>query len=458
MPVETIAKKQKVSKIEVAPFVPAAEHSPHAVSKTRVVGKTTLNPGEFRKAQRIVVSVVAVDADGASSEPVMLEIDPRNTPPSRPSVALEPMTPTIETGLKASVAVSADDRDQDRPTYHFRWYRNGVYAQDIGDRAQLQPGELKHGEEWRVVMTATDGEGESESAEMRAVVANTAPVAPVIAIAPVAPTAVTGLRCPITKPAADADGDPLVLEYRWWRNGQPFSTALSAAEIPGHVVRPGEVWQCDVVAFDGQLRSVVASAKATVENAAPPSPVLEVSPRAVKTGNPVKCLVSTDSIDPDGDRVSYEVRWEPPVGVTVPVRDEAGVLPAGFVKRGQVWQCVVTASDGRSKSAPVRAEVSIGNLAPIPPTLSIEPSAPVPATDLRCVFAKPATDPDGDRISYAFSWSRNGVVQPFAPSSTEVPGRLVKAGERWSCSVVASDGTDTAVPARSPEVTVGRAK
>jgi len=49
-------------------------------------------------------------------------------------------------------------------------------------------------------------------------------------------------------------------------------------------------------------------------------------------------------------------------------------------------------------------------------------------------------DPDGDTIRYRFTWQRNGVPQPFAETSQEVPARLVKAGDRWRCVVVPTDG------------------
>jgi hypothetical protein len=454
LPVLPGVPKVKGAKSEVVPAV-ASEVEPLRLSQRgQIEGKTTLNVGEVRKGKRIVASVVALDADGARSEPALLEIEPGNTPPTSPTVAIEPAQPTVRSGLRAVIAIPSTDRDQDRLSYHFTWYRDGVRAVEVGDDPVITPDKVKRGEEWRVVVTATDGEGESPPAEIRVTVLNAPPLVPSILLSPAAPTAVTGMKCAVTKPATDADGDPLVLEYRWTRNGQLFAATPSTSEIAGHLVRPGEFWQCDVNAFDGHVRSPVVSASAAVVNALPPGPQLAIEPRDVKTANPVKCVVQGQAPDPDGDTLTYDFRWEPPAGMTLPKLDEPNALPAGLVRRGQSWHCVVTVSDGKGASSPVRAEVKVGNLPPNPPTLTLNPDTPTPGRDLHCSLSKASIDPDGDQVNYAFSWYRNGALQPFGPTSAEVPGRLVKPGDRWSCSVVATDGTDSAAPARSGEVTV----
>ena len=76
------------------------------------------------------------------------------------------------------------------------------------------------------------------------------------------------------------------------------------------------------------------------------------------------------------------------------------------------------------------------------------PASPVPGETLRCEITRAASDADGDPLSYAYAWYEDGILQSFAPTSTEVPGRLVRAGKKWSCAVTASDG-QTATP--SPE-------
>jgi hypothetical protein len=416
--------------------------------------KTTLTPGEFRKGQRILVQVTAIDPDGARGPVGTIEIAPRNTPPGAPRVTLEPAEPTIESGLRAVIATAAEDRDGDSVVYRYRWYRDGVEAKDIGDRAHVKPGELKHGEAWHVQVTPFDGEAEGTPTSAKALVRNTGPVAPVVVVGPRHPSVVTGLSCDVKQPATDADGDALTLEYRWYRDGQPFAVPSTSAAVPGEAVRAGETWRCDVIAHDADAESKIASSQALIENAAPSIPAVLVDPPAPRAGDALVCVVATEAVDPDGDRVSYEYRWESPVGVKLPALEDPARLPSKLVRKGEVWRCGVTANAGQHKTPAPLAEARIGNTPPKPPVLSLEPVAAVAGSDLRCSFAVDASDVDGDRLAYAFVWYRNGTAQSFAPTSAEVPGRLVKTGDRWSCGVTVNDGTDTSPATQSGELTV----
>jgi hypothetical protein len=58
-------------------------------------------------------------------------------------------------------------------------------------------------------------------------------------------------------------------------------------------------------------------------------------------------------------------------------------------------------------------------------------------------------------VKYRFTWQRNGQPQPFAESSVEVPVRLVRAGDRWRCVVVPTDGDLDGPEAGSEEALVG---
>jgi len=62
-----------------------------------------------------------------------------------------------------------------------------------------------------------------------------------------------------------------------------------------------------------------------------------------------------------------------------------------------------------------------------------------------CSVDTPATDADGDTLTYAFSWEVDGAPYGgtvIATSST-IPGADTTTGEAWACSVSANDGVDT---------------
>ncbi|MEZ4272886.1 MAG: hypothetical protein R3C68_16070 [Myxococcota bacterium] len=109
----------------------------------------------------------------------------------------------------------------------------------------------------------------------------------------------------------------------------------------------------------------------------------------------------------------------------------------------------MTASDGESKSAPIRAQVTIGNSPPTAPRVKITPEFPKAGSPLRCEIAQASIDADGDRVKYDFQWVRNGVAQAFASTSVEVPGRLIRAKDMWRCQVTPSDGKESGAVAES---------
>jgi hypothetical protein len=416
--------------------------------------KTQLTSGEFHKHQRILVAVTPIDSDNARGPTATVEILPRNTPPTTPFVNLEPKIPTTETGLKVALSTPATDADNDALTYHYKWYRDGVLASDVGDRAELKAGEVKHGEQWRVIVRASDGEAEGPSAEATTIIRNVTPAAPVISISPAQPTTVTGVTCQTTTPAKDADGDPLTLHYTWLRDGQPYSIPDSADSVPGNAIKNGQNWTCQVVARDAEATSVVATAAASIIDAAPSAPKITVEPKVAKAGDGLTCAIEAPALDPDGDRVKYEFKWTGPKGAKLPKLDDPARIPAGVVKKGQAWTCSVVATDGRAAADAVSAQVKVGNTAPLVAELTVEPWGATPGQDLTCSITKQASDVDGDPISYAFTWSRNGAAQAFATTSSSVPGRLVKAGDKWSCSAVPNDGEEDGPSSTSAEMTV----
>jgi hypothetical protein len=86
--------------------------------------------------------------------------------------------------------------------------------------------------------------------------------------------------------------------------------------------------------------------------------------------------------------------------------------------------------------------------------VSVQPAEPQPGQALTCKVDEAAQDPDGDPVSYRFTWFKDGVAQSFAPSWTEVPGRLVRAGDMWSCQAQPTDGETDGPIAKSSEVAV----
>ena len=80
------------------------------------------------------------------------------------------------------------------------------------------------------------------------------------------------------------------------------------------------------------------------------------------------------------------------------------------------------------------------NRAPGAPSVELSSERPLYGEDLGCLLVEEAVDPDGDAVSYFYSWT--------------VDGAEVGAWQRWACTVVASDGTDDSPPATASATTL----
>ncbi len=195
--------------------------------------------------------------------------------------------------------------------------------------------------------TATDDTGPSE---------NAAPSGAAIAISPAAPVDTDDLSCTIVTQATDPNGDAVTYRYTWSVNGADAgvtSSTLSSALTSG-----GDAWTCTVTPTDGTLDGTPASASATVGqgNQPPSAPTVSISPAEPTDDDVLTCVIDTESVDPDGDAVTFSYAW------TVD-RTDAGVSGAAvdpsLTTAGQTWTCTVTANDGDLSSVPGSASVEV---------------------------------------------------------------------------------------------------
>jgi hypothetical protein len=403
-----------------------------------------------RKHDRVRVAVTPWDGQGAGPESAA-ECLVENTPPTAPEIAIEPREPTALTGLAAVVRKNASDRDGDAVSYRYQWFRDGVPAGV--ETAAVAKGVPRHGETWRVVVTPFDGEASGERATAQATVKNTPPPAPSVAVRPEGPTVGLALSCQARVPEKDADQERIEVHYRWLRDGQPVALAEDRMEIPAGVVRRGERWKCEAWSSDGFELSAWAASEVVVRNSPPSAPVVVIEPERPTREDGLTCRIATESVDPDGDKVTYAFSWWR--GETeVNAGAEPSRIPPERLQKGQRWRCAATPVDGTLQGPPGRAERAVGNTPPGPARVRILPRVPRAGERMRCEIAARSEDPDGDAIRYRYAWLRNGEPQPFAESSEEVPTRLVKEGDRWRCLVTPNDGEENGPTTGSPETVV----
>ncbi|GEM_PF-2581146 len=171
-------------------------------------------------------------------------------------------------------------------------------------------------------------------------------------------------------------------------------------------------------------------------NSSPTMPGISISPAAPGVDEDVECTIDVESVDPDGDEVTYTYAWfldDEDAGV------DTATLPAARTGAEEWWTCAVTASDGELSSSAAEATVEVGhvNQPPTAPTVEITPDDPSTRQNLNC-SASGATDLEGAEVTYTYAWGVDGGPATL-PGEAIVAGETAE-GEEWTCVATASDG------------------
>ncbi|WP_242394366.1 FG-GAP-like repeat-containing protein [Anaeromyxobacter oryzisoli] len=414
-------------------------------------GQARLTTPAIRKHDLVRAVVTPTDGE-LSGPPAVAECRVVNTPPTAPSVVLEPAEPTAGSGVRAVIRKPSSDLDGDAIVYRYAWTRNGLPTPHAG--AAIPAAVLRHGEVWRVTVTPFDGEAEGAPVEVTATVKNTPPPAPSVLLRPAAAVVGQVLTCDAQVPQRDADQEPITVRYRWYRNDRLEAIAEDRPVLPAGVIHRDERWKCEAWSSDGHAESARVSAQLTVKDSPPAAPQVVVEPARARKADDLVCRIAAPSADPDGDSVTYAYAWwrdERPM----PAGADPARIESSRIAKGQRWRCAATPTDGTLAGPAGTGERVVANTPPGPARVRLEPESPHGNQTLRCAVVDPSEDADRDAVRYRIAWFRNGSAQPFAETSQEVPARLVRAGDRWRCEVVPTDGTDDGPLAGSEEVLVG---
>lgn len=407
--------------------------------------------GTSKKGDQWVVTVVPNDgtAPGAASTAQQLV---GNLPPVPPVVGVGPVLIRAGASVAATVVRPASDVDADPVTLDWRWLVDGKEQSAWAGRQALAPSDLRKNQRVRLEVTPRDGVVAGRPAVAELFTANTLPTAPVVAFEASQVPVTVPLRVTVTTPATDADADALVYRHRFFRNGVRVKRPAEDPVVGTDLLRKGDVWTVEVVAFDGQAEGPPASARAVVLNTVPLAPSVRVVPAQPRTTDALTCQVDAPGADPDKDTPTYAIKWLRN-GVETPLMPQ-GPLPATATHKGETWACRAAQHDGQAlgpwaDSTPV----TVQNSAPPLPQVTVAPATPRVGDTLRCRVRLESTDADADPVAYTFHWERNGKPVAALDAAWEVPGAQVRRGDVWGCWAEASDGVLSSGSA-APRVTV----
>jgi hypothetical protein len=231
-----------------------------------------------------------------------------------------------------------------------------------------------------------------------------------------------------------------------WSAWQPIGAGGAIASPAARLIQYRAQLTGDGVSTPTLERVSIAYGAGT--NAAPQPGTVALTPAAPRTNQIVTATVSGFS-DADGDPLTYHYRWLrngiPIAGATTETLDLAA---PGNGDRGDKIRVEVYATDGRgAASDDVVKTVTVANTDPTGGTVAIAPAPPATNDVVRAISSGFA-DIDGDPLSYAYQWYRNGTAIAGATKRTldlSVPGNG-DLGDLIEVEVRALDGNGGTSP------------
>ncbi|MEW5853881.1 MAG: FG-GAP-like repeat-containing protein [Myxococcota bacterium] len=393
--------------------------------------------GRTRKGETWTAVATPAD-DNGDGAPTQVAVMVGNTPPAPPRIQVTPLSPRTTNVVEVQVLQPASDVDGDAVKLGYTWFVDGAEAKALAGKTRLAKGEFKKNQRLRVEVTPSDGtaSGAKVVAEIRSV--NSAPSAPQVRLQP-ADVAVPGpLKVEMTAPAQDPDGDGLTYRHRFYRNGTLLTLPPTTTAVPKEMLRRGDAWRVEVVAYDGETEGPAGSAEALVVNAAPSSPKVRFVHDTVTVAGPLDVEITTPAVDADEDTLQYQHRFRRN-GQVVDLPSWRSGVPRTLLKKGDKWSVDVVATDGQLRSAPATAEAKVVNTPPTAPVVrfSAQRNGSQP---LKVELVAPAHDVDGDTLTYRYRYTRAGGAVKLDPKTDTIPVTMLRAGEKWQVTVVAFDG------------------
>jgi hypothetical protein len=281
--------------------------------------------------------------------------------------------------------------------------------------------------------------GEEETPEpVCDTVTNSLPTPPIVSISPSDPSTHQDIEVSLVDPSTDADEDNVSYRFRWLKNGEEQADYEGQTVIPAAATAKGELWKVQVWATDGYDDGYPGGSQVTIANTVPTA-TATLMPEVPTTSSDL--LVTVEGVDEDeGDTVTATYAWSK--NGTLFDEVAGGVINAEHTTRGDVWQVIVTPTDGEDDATPITLSVSIANEAPMlnSDDVSLSPFNASGTTDLSVVVAN-ATDADDDSIQFTYTWAV-GTTTLGSETGSSLSSANFEAGETVKAIVTPYDGTD----------------
>jgi hypothetical protein len=248
--------------------------------------------------------------------------------------------------------------------------------------------------------------------------------------------------------STDADGDALTFSWSFYSKPVGSSAVLSGVTASGPTFTPDVdgTYVIQLVVNDGTDDSApdFVTVNAATGNFAP---VADAGPDQTVTSGDLVTLDGTGSMDPDGDSLTFGWTFTSKPGGSTAALSGAATSGPTFtpdVDGAYVIQLVV--NDGTDDSAP--DTVTVTTAANTAPVADAGPDQTVTAGDLVTLDGTGSMDPDGDSLTYdwTFTSKPGGSTAALSGAATSGPTFTPDVDGTYEIQLIVNDGTDDSAP------------
>jgi hypothetical protein len=370
------------------------------VNGVEVSNADTLTPDLFERGDRVGCLLTPTDGEDLGTPVASQTYEVGNAVPTADAVVIDQAAPNRNEPITFT-AQNAVDPDGDDVQFEVWWLVNG---RGVSEEVQLTPDLFRRGDEVSVQVTLTDGRetGTTFTADPVTVV-NAPPVVEDVAL-----NVLVVYTDSVLEPRPtlfDADGDPVTLTWGWTVNGTAVAEPGPMLAGDGTFER-GDTVAYTIVPNDGlEDGETFTSGALPVINKPPSEPELAFTPEPTVPDAPLVCGLAVESVDADGDPLTYTFTWDLDGAAYLGLADTTtyadDTIPEAQTALEEEYACNVTVSDGTDTVGPVTISSVIR---PEDLQYVIEDSSGLPTTSTRC------TEDGEDGYHATFSWFRDGIT------------------------------------------------
>ena len=281
---------------------------------------------------------------------------------------------------------------------------------------------------WNIRLTVNDGTA-SHSVVQSINVGNRAPVASFTH----SPTTIyNNTTVNFTNASSDIDGDTLTYQWAYQAPGSSTWTNFSSTDNPSRVFSTKGTWNIRLTASDGFLshsvtRPLVVSNRTPVAN-------FDWNPSTIFNDTTVS--FENISTDADGDTLTHQWAYQVP-GSSTWVNFSTAENPSRLFATKGTWNIRLTVNDGTTSHSVIKS-LNVGNRAPV---ANFTHSPATIYSDTTVSFTNTSTDPDGDVLSYTWSFQAPGSSTWTDFSKVKDPSRIFNSKGTWNIRLTVNDGT-----------------